>query len=201
MHEQHEQPRKRRRRRTRTPLTAGLCIVAASVMGAGLVADAVGTADTSSTTSADPEVFKGIEPLRLLDTRRGIGASAAGAFGPGETRTLVVAGVEEVPWTATSVAINVTLSTSETSTSYVTMWPTGSTQLDTSTSNATPGQAVPNFAIVALGDGAMDVSNEAGDTHIVIDIVGYYIPMPSGDAAGSFRGALFNGIGEPTDVG
>lgn len=188
----------RRRRRSRLTATAGLCVVAASVMGVGFVADAFGgSAASSSMTKTDGEVFTGITPIRLLDTRSGVGAPAPGAFGPNETRSVVAAGVGGVPASATGIAMNVTLPRSASSSSFVTVWASGTPQPPTSTSNATPGQAVPNSATSSLGsNGGINVFNERGNTHIVIDIVGYYVSTDSVDLPG---GVVYNGTGAPSN--
>ena len=188
----------RGRRRSYLTVTAGLCVVAASVMGVGFVADAFGgSAASSSMTTTDGEVFTGITPIRLLDTRSGVGAPAPGAFGPNETRSVVAAGVGGVPASATGIAMNVTLPQSASSSSFVTVWASGTPQPPTSTSNATPGQAVPNSATSALGsNGGINVFNERGKTHIVIDIVGYYVSTDSVDLPG---GAVYSGTGTPSN--
>ncbi len=169
----HRQP-------SRSHVLAGVCCVAASVLGVGFVADA-GTNElaTGQLSRAEAEVFAGIEPVRLLDTRSG----GAGPFGPAETRTIVAGGVMGVPSNATSIAINMTIPGSATETSFVTVWPSGASRPDTSTSNATPGQAVPNFVVTGLGaGGAIDVFNERGETHVMIDVVGYYVALSSVEA-------------------
>lgn len=193
------------RRLARKPLAAGVCLAAASVFGGSLVVDAVGTAPiAASLTAAEAEVFAGIDPLRLLDTRNGVGADSAGQFGPGETRTLVVGGINGIPADATSVALNVTIPRSASTTSFVTVWPTGIPQPATSTNNATPGQAVPNFTITALGTGgAIEVFNERGNTDIVIDIVGYYVALDSVSGTGGGTGigsGLETSNGPPNDA-
>ena len=183
-------------------LVVGACLAATTVLGSGLVTNAVDRSPVAAgvLTSADVEVFAGIEPVRLLDTRNGVGTDRSGPFGPGETRTLSVGGVETIPANASSVAINVTLPMSASTSSFVTVWPSGRALPDTSTSNATPGQAVPNAAITALGtNGALDIFNETGDTHIVIDVVGFYVKMSSVEAAETPGGALYSGVGAPSD--
>lgn len=189
----------RTRRPGRKALATGLCVVASSLLGVGFVADASESSPAvGQVTSADVEVFAGIDPVRLLDTRSGVGATAAGPFAPGETRTLIATDLADVPANATSVAINVTLPGSATSTSFVTVWPSGTSQPATSTNNAKPGQAVPNFTVSALGsDGGVSVFNEAGDTHIVLDVVGYYVTLSSVQAAATPGGALISGQGAP----
>ncbi|MEP1123332.1 MAG: hypothetical protein ABJH68_05510 [Ilumatobacter sp.] len=186
------------------PLATGVCLVAATALGGNfVVAAADDVAMSSSLTTADAEVFAGIDPVRLLDTRNGVGAPAPGQFGPGELRTLVIAGANGIPADATSVALNVTIPRSASTTSFVTVWPTGTPQPATSTNNATPGQAVPNFTITSLGTGgAIQVFNERGNTDIVIDIVGYYVALDSVDGMGGAPGSgsstnILNGAGAP----
>ena len=118
--------------------------------------------------------FAPLGPTRLVDSRP---AEAIGGFttpwGPGETRTVDIAGPlgGVVP---AAVALNVTV-TDTTAESYLAAWPTGSPRPLASTLNWTPGQTVANATIVPVGaDGTVSVFNAAGDAHVVIDLVGTY---------------------------
>ncbi len=182
--------------------------------GAALLPAVVVTTSTLIAAPAEPaapidgaEVFFGIDPVRLLDTRDGTGTGTVGPLGAGETRRVTVAGRDGVPAGATSVAINVTLPRAATETSFVTVWPAGTPRPGTSVSNATPGLAVPNFALSELGTGgALDVFNESGDTHVVIDVVGHYVALDSvldgADGAGATVGTGSPPVstGQPGDV-
>ena len=121
-----------------------------------------------------PAKYVGIVPQRIFDSRNAIGTSRRTRLGPGERVSVAVSGVGAIPATGVvSVAVNIT-STGATSDSYVTAWPTGRTQPDTSNLNPRPGRTVPNFAMVAVGaDGTISLFNERGSGHLLVDAIGY----------------------------
>jgi outer membrane protein assembly factor BamB len=118
--------------------------------------------------------FSAVPPARILDTRSGAGAPAA-KVGPGGTIALQVTGQGGVPATGVSaVVLNVTV-TEPTATSYVTAWPAGQPRPLASNLNFVPGQTVPNLVVVKVGDGGkVDLLNNAGSTHVVADVAGWY---------------------------
>ena len=117
----------------------------------------------------------GIVPDRLLDTRLGAGTpiGAAGSI------TLGVAGVRSVPSNAVAAVLNVT-AVGATAASYVTVWPTGLERPGTSSLNVRGGDVVPNLVIAKLGAlGQVDIYNNAGSVHCVVDVVGYFQNEPA----------------------
>lgn len=107
-----------------------------------------------------------ITPTRVVDTR------ATGPLGDHEVRRFPVAGVGGVPAGATAAIVNVTAL--PTANGYLTVWPSGTTQPTASNVNFAGGQDVPNLAMVALGEGGkLDVFNELGATHVLIDVMAY----------------------------
>ena len=142
-------------------------------------------------TESDVEVFVSIDPIRFLDTRDGTNMDRARPFGPGEIQTFQVGGRRGIPENAQSVAINVALTAGTTTRTYLTAWPTGTPQPDTAINNARPGGNVPNFTMVRLGDNAsFDLFNHVGDADIVIDIVGYYVPLSDVERTGGTSGGV-----------
>lgn len=112
-------------------------------------------------------------PVRVLDTRFGVGGPAA-AFGPGEQRELAVAGAGPVPPNATAVVMNVTV-TGPTAASHVTVWPTGVARPTASNLNVTTGLTIANLVMVKLGsDGKVSLYNNSGQAHLIADVVGWY---------------------------
>jgi peptidoglycan hydrolase-like protein with peptidoglycan-binding domain len=115
--------------------------------------------------------FHPVAPARIADTRSG----ACGVrLGPGETRQVAVAGVAGVPaGTAGAVALNVTI-VNPTASTYLTVWPSGLPQPDSSNVNAVVG-TVPNMVTVGLGaDGRVSVYNYAGSTDVLVDVAGWF---------------------------
>jgi hypothetical protein len=119
----------------------------------------------------------GIEPVvptRVLDTREGVGASR-GKVAAGSTTHLVVAGHGGLPSTGVAgVVLNVTV-TEPTAAGYVTVFPSGDPQPLASNLNMVPGQTVPNLVVAKVGaDGAVDIFNSAGESHLVADVTGWF---------------------------
>jgi hypothetical protein len=131
-----------------------------------LVADVVGYFHSGA-----GKVF-GTDPQRLFDSRTGQNTTR-GAFGPGESRSIQVAGMSGVPGDASAVVLNVTV-TEPSAAGFVTVWPTGAPMPLASTLNFVAGQTVPNLVMVKLGGGGqVSLLNSAGSSHLVADVVGY----------------------------
>lgn len=109
-----------------------------------------------------------ISPQRIADTR------TSGPLGPHDTRRFAVAGLGGVPANATGVIMNLT-AVAPTSDGYLTVWPAGTKQPTASNVNFTGGQDVPNLVMVGLQGGAVDIFNELGNTHVLLDVVAYVV--------------------------
>lgn len=124
--------------------------------------------------------FTSVTPLRMVDTRYGpvppgrtVGQKLAG---PG-TLHLPVAGVSGVPADVTSVVVNITSTQASSDLAYVTAWPSGQDRPTASNLNLQPAYNVSNLAFVKVGeDGAIDLYTNAGSTHLVVDVVGWFRP-------------------------
>ena len=147
---------------------------------------------TDATGSAGATYF-GLTPARILDTRssglplRGGGVRSVQIAGHGGVPVMGVAGAP------TAVVANVT-ATNTWAASYLTVWPEGSPMPLASDLNWQAGATVPNLVVVALGpSGAIDVYNSAGNTDVIVDVVGYYVgpPLPP-PASGSTMANLIN---------
>jgi Regulator of chromosome condensation (RCC1) repeat len=138
-----------------------------------LIADVVGWFPPSDSLHS-------IQPSRLLDTRPNAttidGRSArGGTLGAGATLDLPVAGRGGVPpLGAGSVVLNVT-AVDPTTASFLTVFPTGSQQPESSNVNMPAGRTVANLVIVPLGDnGDISIFNSAGATHLIADVLGWF---------------------------
>ena len=61
---------------------------------------------------------------------------------------------------------------------YVTAWPAGQAQPLTSILNLQPGANVANSVTIAPGvGGAIDLFTNIGSTHLIVDVLGYYVPV------------------------
>ncbi len=131
--------------------------------------------------------FTGLTPARLMDTRPGQSItdgrqSGLGAVPGGSAVDVSVVGRGGVPSGAGAVALNVT-ATDPTSSSFLTVWPTGASRPVASNLNVVAGQTAPNMVIVPIGrDGAVSIYNAAGNTDLVVDVLGWF------PASGSFVG-------------
>jgi hypothetical protein len=120
-----------------------------------------------------PAGFEAMSPVRVLDTRNGTGGFA-GLVGPAQTITIDLS--PWVPFTATAVALNVT-GTGPTINTFVTVYPTGFSRPPTSNLNLVAGQTRANAVTVAIPtDGRLSLFNNAGHTHLVADLAGFYDP-------------------------
>lgn len=117
-----------------------------------------------------------VTPVRVLDTRTGLGARA-GTVGPTGTIDLQVAGVQGVPSTGvTAVVLNVTV-TDPASPGYVTVYPSGQSRPLASNLNFVTNQVAPNQVTVAPGAGGrVTLASPITSTHLVADLVGWYGP-------------------------
>ena len=128
--------------------------------------------------TASGNVFVGVPPTRIVDTRFGIGALAS-PIGPGMSIPVTVAGVGGVPTMASgtppqAVVVNVTV-TNPTAASFLTVWPSGTGMPLSSDLNFVGRQTVPNLVVVKVGsDGKINVFNGFGSTDVVIDVVGWF---------------------------
>jgi YVTN family beta-propeller protein len=120
---------------------------------------------------AGPSTYHALAAIRALDTRT---AGGGGAFGPGVTRSLTLAGVDGVPVTASAVLVNLTV-TDDTNATYDTLWPASDPRPGVSSLVASMGETVAHLVEVPLGaDGAISIYNHAGSSHVVVDVEGYY---------------------------
>jgi alpha-tubulin suppressor-like RCC1 family protein len=130
--------------------------------------------------------FVPLTPVRILDTRSGLGAATGPVAANGEI-VLTVAGRGGVPATgASAVVINVT-AVNALSTGYVTVYPADvPAPPNVSNINLTDvGQTVANLVTVRLSpDGKLRLFT-TGRTHLLADVAGYYEPKSTA-AAGRF---------------
>jgi DNA-binding beta-propeller fold protein YncE len=162
---------------------AGSVVVVALLGLTGVVGPGRGSGAVGAQASAEPAVFVPLEPVRILDTRTGIGAPV-GALAPGSTIALQVAGAGGVPAGATGVVLNLTV-TQANGAGFVTAFPSGTVQPEASVLNYTPGEDIANMVTARLGaGGALDLYNSQADVHLVADVAGYLVPGSGGGPSG-----------------
>ncbi|TMD03118.1 MAG: hypothetical protein E6J01_17045 [Chloroflexi bacterium] len=132
-------------------------------------------------------LFNALPPARILDTRSGTGGIT---IGPNTSIDVQVTGQGGVPATGVSaVVLNVT-ATNATASSYLTVFPTGTTRPTASNLNFLAGQTVPNRVVVKVGTaGKVTIYNLTGNTDAVADVGGWFT-----DASSTAGGSVFTGI-------
>jgi hypothetical protein len=146
-------------------------------------------------TPANSLVFVGTTPCRVVDTRTGSGFT--GFFGPpslagGVFRVFPIQSSTtcSIPSIAQAYSFNITVVPNG-FLDYITVWPTGQPRPNASTLNSYIGTVVANAAIVPAGtSGSVDVF-ASQNTHLIIDINGYYaaqsgITLTQGTAGAPF---------------
>ncbi|HUQ62428.1 MAG TPA: right-handed parallel beta-helix repeat-containing protein [Acidimicrobiales bacterium] len=131
-----------------------------------------------------PGAYHPLSPVRILDTRTGLGGGPS-KVGPGGTLSLQVTGRGGVPATGvTAVALNVTV-TEPSAGSFLTAWPAGETRPLASNLNYDAGTTKPNMVVVKVGAGGeVNLFNYLGSTHVIADVAGWYGPyLPTPGAA------------------
>jgi hypothetical protein len=117
-----------------------------------------------------------VDPVRLLDTRSGLGV-APGAVGPAGVRDLQVVDGSRVPADATAVVLNVTATAPTAASTDVRVYPTPAADdvpPTVSSLNLTAGTTVANLVTVKIGAGGqVRLRNGLGSTHLVADLAGY----------------------------
>jgi spore germination protein YaaH len=121
-----------------------------------------------------------LPPVRVLDTRKGVGLS--GAFAAGKTRSIAFAGVHGVPSNAIAVTGNLTV-TQATAAGWVRFG--SSTAGTNSTIDFKAGDNRANGVTLGLAaDGSLSglyhTSSGKGSVHLIFDLTGYFVRDPNG---------------------
>ena len=139
----------------------------AALMAAALVVVVPVGSPAGAAEAAVGSTYTALSPTRVLDTRSG-----RGPVGAGGTTSVDLAGL--VPASATAVVFNLT-GTEPTADTYVTVSPHGQARPVVSNLNLRPGETRANLVTVAVGaDRVLDLYNNAGSTHLIVDLAGYY---------------------------
>ncbi len=120
--------------------------------------------------------FYPVTPCRIADTRTANGPFGGPEMTAGATRTFAIpASACNIPATAAAYSLNVTV-VPDGPLGYLSAWPAGANQPLVSTLNSPVGAVVANAAIVPAGNGgAIDIF-VTNQTHVILDINGYFAP-------------------------
>lgn len=121
-----------------------------------------------------PLDYHTVPPCRVVDTRAAFGMQGGPALVSGATRTFQVAGLCGISSTASSVQLNVTV-TSPSTAGFLRVEPGDNAAASTSVLNFTAGATRANNAVSLLGTaGDLAVTLSSGTAHVVIDVMGYF---------------------------
>ncbi len=141
-----------------------------------LLADVAGYVVSGS--AAEPGAVQSLDPVRILDTRTGLGGSTTVA--PRATVHLQVTGAGGIPPGGVgAVVLNVTAVRPERN-GYITVHPSGGSRPLVSNLNLVPGRTVPNLVMVKVGaGGGVDLYNGTnGTVDLLADVAGYVVQVP-----------------------
>jgi hypothetical protein len=157
--------------------TAGSSVVNVIESADGFPSTYFGSASYVVVAGAD---YTPVTPVRILDTRSGIGA-AEGAIPPGGDLTLPIGSIGGVSSSdLSSITVNVTV-TGPTAAGNLTVFPPGGSASSTSNLNFTAGQTIANLVTVQPANGAVEFQNNSqGTVQVVADLDGYYSGSGSG---------------------
>jgi len=119
--------------------------------------------------------FYTLTPCRVFDTRNENGPLGGPAI-TSTGRSFTVTGVCGIPASAKSIAINVTVTASD-SKSWIAVFPGEIAWPGNSTVNYLAGQTRANNAVVRLasdGSGTIKVRSGTGTVHVIVDVAGYF---------------------------
>jgi hypothetical protein len=135
---------------------------------ADLLIDAEGYYSSYSAASGSG-LYNGVAPSRVY------GTVAAGApIAQNTSVSIPVTGTDGVPANATAVVAQLTVA-GGTASSYLTAWPTGAAQPNTSELTYNAGETASTRAIIGVGTGgAISLYNYQGTVNVDVDISGYY---------------------------
>jgi hypothetical protein len=120
--------------------------------------------------------FYPVSPCRVADTRGPSGQFGGPIMAGGSTRDFpVAASACGLPSNAGAYSVNVTVVPNG-PLGYLTTWPTGQAKPLVSTLNSPAGIVVANAAIVPAGSNGSISVFVTNDTHLILDINGYFAP-------------------------
>ena len=113
------------------------------------------------------QVFNPVVDTRVLDTRRTTAVAA------GSTTRVRIAGVDSIPISARSTAVNIT-AVNPRAAGYLTVFPCGESQPGTSNSNFVTGRTIANSTYIGIGtNGELCIYSSAA-TDLLVDVFGWF---------------------------
>jgi len=118
--------------------------------------------------------FRPAGPRRLVDSRIGLGG-VSGPLPARSTFQLPVAGLAGIPAGGNpTLVLNIT-AVDPTDGGFLTVFPAGSPRPWVSSLNVAPYRTAGNMVYTQVGaDGGVSVFNQAGETHVIVDLFGWF---------------------------
>jgi Fibronectin type III domain/Glycosyl hydrolases family 18 len=128
---------------------------------------------TDGTGAVSTGLYTGVDPVRALDSRIGLGGAQA-PLGPGQWLTVTVAGQPGLPASGISgVVVNLTV-TNPGRPSFLEVNQSGQ-YTGTSDVNFVAGQTIPNLVVTPVdASGRIHVFNASGSTDVIVDVLGWF---------------------------
>jgi hypothetical protein len=154
-----------------------------SSAGANLLVDITGYYLTGP--AAQPGGYSPVSPVRVLDTRVGLGAAKA-LVGGRTSVAVAVTGRAGVPTPGVAAVVLTVTVVGPRAAGFLTVFGHGLPRPVTSNLNFAAGQTVANLVVVAPGaNGQVEVFNGASaGANLLVDISGYYRAAPAGQPGG-----------------
>lgn len=137
-------------------------------------------------TPAPPSQFMPFPvPVAVLDTRDATGGTG-GKQGPGSTTSFPVLGVGGIPSAGVEAVLVRVAANAPSAATYLTVWPDWTNRpTNVSMLNAAAGENISNVAVVTPGvNGRLAVYNNAGNTHLIVEVQGYFTATTGGAGGG-----------------
>ncbi len=177
-----------------SPQGSGTVDITANLDG---VSSAVSSVDRFTYLNYEP-----VNPTRICDTRTANGTGVisnqcdngslgnSGPLAAGQIINVNVTGTfgsTIIPSNANSVVLNITVTNTTAPGGFLTAWPTGQSQPNTSILNFGSNENVPNLVQIGVGtNGDVSIYNYNGSTDVIVDIEGYTAPSASVSTVGQF---------------
>ena len=130
--------------------------------------------------TASALAFYPVTPCRIADTRNAAAPLGGPYLSAGTSRAFpILSSTCGLPSSAQAYSLNVTALPHKTL-NYLTTWPTGQTQPNTSTLNASTGAVTANAAIVPAGTTGSASIFTSDDADVILDVNGYFAPPATG---------------------
>jgi hypothetical protein len=170
-----------------------------------------GMVESNAAVPSKDSRFVTMVPCRVVDTRNPTGAYGGPKFSQGTIRTFDIDGGPCAGIPANAAAYSLSLGVTQTigNGAYITAWPAGATQPVVATITWNQGLTLTTAAIVPAGVGGAISVFAANETHLTIDINGYFREGPGSlslnyinevSAVPSMTPAFFRTIGSFTKV-